>query len=53
MLAGGDPLGRSTAMERAVSDFRRQLDYLVWIMLIVIAIGLVYSLVSYMRLWLH
>jgi hypothetical protein len=40
-------------MKRAVSGFRRQLDYLVWTMLIVIAIGLVYSLVSYMRLWLH
>jgi hypothetical protein len=45
--------GRSTAMKRAISDFRRQLDYLVWIMLIVIAVGLVYSLVSYTRLWLH
>jgi hypothetical protein len=45
--------GRSTAMKRAVSDFRRRVDYLVWAMLVLIAIGLVYSVVSYMSIWLH
>jgi hypothetical protein len=29
---------------QAVSDFRKQIDYLVWIILILIACGLVYSL---------
>ena len=29
---------------RAVSDFRKQIDYLVWIILILIGCGLVYSL---------
>jgi hypothetical protein len=38
--------GRSTAMRRAMADFRRQLDYLVWIMLVCIAIGMVYSVVE-------
>jgi len=46
-------LGRSTAAKRAVSDFRRRMDYLVWGMLVLIAVGLVYSVVSYMNLWLH
>jgi hypothetical protein len=46
-------LGRSTTAKRAVSDFRRRVDYLVWVMLVLIAVGLVYSVVSYMSLWLH
>jgi len=46
-------LGRSTAAKRAVSDFRRRMDYLVWAMLVLIAIGLVYSIMSYTSLWLH
>jgi len=29
---------------QAVSDFRKQIDYLVWIILILIGCGLVYSL---------
>jgi ABC-type multidrug transport system permease subunit len=29
---------------RAVSDFRKQIDYLVWIILILIVCGLIYSL---------
>jgi hypothetical protein len=38
MLLG--PLKRS----KAVSDFRKQVDYLVWIILILIGCGLVYSI---------
>jgi predicted permease len=39
-------IGRSTVMKRAVSDFRRQVDYLVWVMLIMIAAGMIFSLVN-------
>jgi hypothetical protein len=39
-------LGRSTAMKRAASDFRRHVDYLVWVILFIIAIGMAYSLVN-------
>ena len=38
--------GRSTAMKKAVSDVRRQIDYLVWVMLLVIAVGIVYSVIA-------
>jgi hypothetical protein len=38
--------GQSTAVKRAASDFRRQIDYLVWVILFIIAIGMVYSLVN-------
>lgn len=38
--------GRSIAVKRATSDFRRQIDYLVWVILFIIAIGMVYSLVN-------
>jgi ABC-type phosphate/phosphonate transport system permease subunit len=31
-------VGRSSTMKRAVSDFRRQIDCLVWVMLFVIAV---------------
>jgi hypothetical protein len=39
-------VGRSTAMKKAVSDLRRQIDYLVWVMLLVIAVGIVYSVIA-------
>jgi predicted permease len=39
-------IGRSTVMKRAVSDFRRQVDYLVWVILIMIAAGMIFSLVN-------
>jgi hypothetical protein len=45
-------VGRSAVLSRAVADFRRQVDYLVWVMLLVIAVGLVYSVVNLMHpLW--
>ena len=39
-------LGRSTTIKRAASDFQRQIDYLVWVILFIIAIGMVYSVVN-------
>jgi len=35
--------GRSKAMKLAISDFRKQIDYLVWMILFVIGCGIVYS----------
>lgn len=35
---------RSPALSRAVSDFKRQIDYLVWAILILMACGVVYSI---------
>ena len=35
--------GRSKAMKLAVSDFRKQIDYLVWVILFAICCGIVYS----------
>jgi hypothetical protein len=35
--------GRSKAMKLAVSDFRKQIDYLVWMILFAIGCGIVYS----------
>ena len=38
--------GRSRAVKQAVSDVRRQIDYLVWVMLALIAVAITYSLVA-------
>ena len=38
--------GRSVVMKQAVSEFQRQIDYLVWVILFLIAVGFVYSLVN-------
>jgi hypothetical protein len=35
--------GRSKAVKLAVSDFRKQIDYLVWLILFAIGCGIVYS----------
>ena len=35
--------GQSKVMMRAASDFRKQIDYLVWMILVAIACGIVYS----------
>jgi hypothetical protein len=35
--------GQSKVMKRAASDFRKQIDYLVWMILVAIACGIVYS----------
>lgn len=35
---------RSKAMERAFSEFRRQVDYLVWAILLVVGCTVVYSI---------
>ncbi len=45
-------VGRSPTMKKAVADLRRQIDYLVWIMLLVIAVGIVYSIINLIHpLW--
>jgi hypothetical protein len=38
--------GQSKKLSQAASDFRRQVDYLVWAMLILIGCGIVYSIVK-------
>ena len=38
--------GRSAVVKQAVSDFQRQVDYLVWVILFCIAVAIVYSLVN-------
>jgi hypothetical protein len=35
--------GRSKAVKSAASDFRKQIDYLVWLILLAIGCGIVYS----------
>ena len=35
--------GRSKAMKLALSDFKKQIDYLVWMILFAIGCGIVYS----------
>ena len=38
--------GRSAVMKQAASDFQRHIDYLMWVILFLLAVGLVYSLVN-------
>ena len=40
--------GRSKKRSQSLSDFKKQVDYLVWAMLFLIGCGLVYSLVRLM-----
>ena len=35
--------GRSKAMQRAASDFRKQVDLLVWVILLAVGCGIVYA----------
>jgi hypothetical protein len=35
--------GRSKAVRLAASDFRKQVDYLVWVILLAVGCGIVYS----------
>jgi hypothetical protein len=45
-------LGRSATVRLAVADFKRQLDYVVWILLFIIAAAMLYSLISLVHpLW--
>jgi ABC-type phosphate/phosphonate transport system permease subunit len=37
--------GRSQAMKQASADLRRQIDYLVWAILFIVACGILYSTV--------
>jgi hypothetical protein len=39
-------IGHSKRRAQAFSDFRKQIDYLVWMMLFFIGCGLVYSIVT-------
>jgi hypothetical protein len=38
--------GRSQVMKQASAEFRRQIDFLVWAILILIACGIVYSTIN-------
>jgi hypothetical protein len=38
--------GRSRVVKQASAEFRKQVDYLVWIILFVMACGIVYSTIS-------
>jgi len=38
--------GRSQVMKQASSDLRRQIDYLVWAILFLVACGILYSVVN-------
>jgi hypothetical protein len=40
------PLRRSPAVSKAVSDFKKNVDYLVWAILIVMTCGVIYSIVK-------
>jgi hypothetical protein len=45
-------LGRSATVRLAVADFKRQLDYVLWILLFIIAAAMLYSLISLVHpLW--
>jgi hypothetical protein len=45
-------VGRSATVKRAVADFKRQLDYVVWVLLFIIATAMLYSLISLVHpLW--
>jgi ABC-type phosphate/phosphonate transport system permease subunit len=37
------PLGRTRTVSRAVADFRKHIDYVVWAILVIIGLALVYS----------
>jgi hypothetical protein len=39
-------MGRSKKISQATSDFKRQVDYLVWAMLLLIGCAIVYSIVK-------
>jgi predicted permease len=38
--------GRSKVLKQASSDLRRQIDYLVWAILFLVACGIVYSVIN-------
>jgi len=44
ILAG--PLKRSPTVSRAVADFRRHIDYVVWAILALMAAGMVFSILK-------
>jgi uncharacterized membrane protein YjfL (UPF0719 family) len=44
--------GRSAVVKQAVSEFQRQIDYLAWAILFLVALTVVYSLVNLIHpLW--
>jgi hypothetical protein len=45
-------LGRSATGRRAAADFKRQIDFVVWALLFIIAAAMLYSLISLVHpLW--
>lgn len=45
--------GRSTKASRALSDLKRQIDYVVWATLFLIGCGVVYSVAKLILTWGH
>jgi hypothetical protein len=39
-------IGRSATMKRAVADFKRQIDFLVWVILLMTAAAIIYSVIT-------
>jgi hypothetical protein len=39
-------IGRSKVMKRAVADFKKQIDFLVWVILAMMTAAIIYSLVT-------
>jgi hypothetical protein len=39
-------VGRSATMKRAVADFKKQIDFLVWVILLMTAAAIIYSVVT-------
>ena len=44
-------IGRSTVMKRAVADFKRRIDVLVWIILLMMAGAIIYSVITLVLAW--
>jgi hypothetical protein len=38
--------GRSQAVKQASAEFRKQIDYLVWLILFIVACGILYSTIN-------
>jgi hypothetical protein len=45
--------GRSTKMSKALADLKKQIDYVVWAILVMIGLGVVYSLAKLVLTWGH
>jgi hypothetical protein len=39
-------IGRSATMKRAVADFKKQIDFLVWVILLMTTAAIIYSVIT-------